>query len=342
MTEPTAATYEAKGISGEGHADIAGQIIPPNAPAEPGPEHASPEPEPTPAKGEGGQPADPPPDAATSSGTQAPVEASAEAEGDDPETPYFRDKDGKFRKGSKREIRGIVSKQQKRIDTLTAKLREREAIASQPAVTPAAPVTAGGDDPKPTLDKFDTYEDFVEATGRWSARQEWKQQQAVKQQESAQTETGQLQHELITARVEAFAAEHQDYDQVIANSVLADYQLPPILYQILSSDERGPEMAYYLAKHPDDALALARESLDLPVSAATVEWMRRKVLTRLGAATPARGSAPQAPSLSLAPPPMRPVSGGANTATVPLDKLTADVDGDFDQVRPQWRKAMRG
>jgi hypothetical protein len=356
MSDAAIAAYEAKGITGDSPADIATKIQPPDPPAasvdgslKPAEPETPPEKVPEVTQPPQSSPGDAEVD--TSAGTQAASEAKPADADEDPETPYFRNSDGTFRKGSKKEIRGIVNKQQKRIDTLTAKLRAIE--AQPPAAAPTLPTSdhsgsaaATPDDPKPSWDAFvaqgKSSDDWAEAMGRWSARQEWKALQRTQQQTETEQEAGNIRAELIGARIEAFAAEHPDYNSVVSSGPLSTLPLPAVLLQILSGDERGPEMAYYLAKNPDDALALVKDALDLPNRPEAIEWMRHRVLLRLGSASSARGSDPQAPKLSLAPPPMRPVSGGANTATVPLDKLTADVDGDFDKVRPQWRKAMRG
>ena len=228
---------------------------------------------------------------------------------------------------------------QSRIDRLTWERLQAEQRASQleaelaalrarpaPAETPPAD--------KPRVDQFDTYEAFIEATATWAASQaEQKARQAVTDLEAridaersarARAETAAQYQD----RVEAARSALPDFDAIV-NQDLPISQ--PMRDEILSNP-LGPQLAYWLGSHPDECERLSQ----LPPRAVLIEL--GKVLAQVDRVPP--GSRPSAAPRTQAPPPIRPVGGGATVATVPLDQADFQTYKRIrDQQETEWRRS---
>jgi len=77
---------------------------------------------------------------------------------------------------------------------------------------------------------------------------------------------------------------------------------------VLDLSEQGPQILYHLGKNPEEAMRIAR----LPPAHAALEIGRLE----------AKLSLPQAKTVTQAPPPIRPLSGGSGSAIVDPDKMT--------------------
>lgn len=212
----------------------------------------------------------------------------------DGEETDLRDDKGRFKKN------GVQS----RIDELTRKARDAErranyyeGLATQPAQNPAE------DAAKPTADQFDDYGEFVEALTDWKVAQ--------KSQTLAQDAAkGVVQHERQANYQERLAetkATIADYDAVMEKA--ADMQIADYVGEAVYDSERGPEIFYHLAQHPEVAERLNGLS---PLKAAMEIG---KIEAQL--------SAPAVKRASQAPAPITPIVPGSNTK-VNLD--TADFE----------------
>jgi hypothetical protein len=222
---------------------------------------------------------------------------------------YFRKKDGTFRKATKKEAMGELFA---RVNTLTGRLRgteeelrgTKEALqrarpeSQQPATQPVVDVG----DPEPSLEQFvneaDPYKAYIAAQARWAARDErrsWEREASAKQ--ASQQTVQQFQ-----ARAEQFRGEHPDYDEVLRANNL---DVTPLLHHVITTDEHGPAIAYYLGSHPDVAYELVLQTASLPAQGPHAEVVRRLLTTRMSAAG-STGSARPAVR-SSAPPPLNPV-----------------------------------
>lgn len=123
-----------------------------------------------------------------------------------------------------------------------AELRARlDAMAAQ-----AAPVK---EEPRPDRSKFASDEEYIEAVAEWKADQRL----AKREQEQAEARAKAEREQLVKGWQEAqqrARAEIEDYDDVIKGS---DVQLPGHLHQAILESDVGPHLAYYFAKHPDEA-----------------------------------------------------------------------------------------
>lgn len=231
------------------------------------------------------------------------VEAAAEAEtaveaqesvetGEETEGNPLRDEKGKFKKD------GVQS----RINELTRKARDAErrasyfeGLATQPAQNPA------DDAAKPAADQFEDYGEFVEALTDWKVAQTTK----TLAQDAAK---GVVQHERQANYQERLAetkATITDFDEVMAKA--ADMQVADYVADAVQDSERGPEIFYHLAQHPEVTARLN----GLPPLRAAMEIGKLE----------AQLSAPVARRASQAPAPITPIAPGSN-ATVNLQ--TAD------------------
>ena len=123
-----------------------------------------------------------------------------------------------------------------------AELRARmEAMATR-----AEPVK---EEPRPDRSKFANDEDYIEAVAEWKADQRLAKREREQEEAKAKTEREQLAKNWQAAQVRA-RAEIEDYDEVIKAS---DVNLPGHLHQAILESDIGPHLAYYFAKHPDEA-----------------------------------------------------------------------------------------
>jgi hypothetical protein len=109
------------------------------------------------------------------------------------------------------------------------------------------------EEPRPTRDKYASDDEYTDALGDWKANQaiaKREREHAEAQEKAAQA---QLSKQWQAAQARA-KAEIDDYEEVIKAS---DVQLPGHLHQAILESEVGPHMAYFFAKHPDEAKRFA-------------------------------------------------------------------------------------
>lgn len=167
-----------------------------------------------------------------------------------------RDKKGRFK--------GV----QQRFDELTkwGHASEREA-AYWKAIATAKPTQQEVSAQKPTRDAFQSDEEFIEAVADWKAEQ--RIQEAFSKREEAErqrreVEETQRRQMTYAERAEAAVKEIPDFYEVVSAS---DIPVSDAVREVLIESDKGPELAYHLAKNPDVAehlntlspLAAARE-----------------------------------------------------------------------------------
>ena len=129
-----------------------------------------------------------------------------------------------------------------RANTLELKLRALEAQA-QPMEATA----------RPQRTTFTDDDSYTDALGDWKADQaiaKRERQHAEARQNAEQQEVAQQWD----SRQQKAIAAIPDYADVIGKS---DVIVPPYVHQALLESEKGPEIAYYLAVHPEEAKRLA-------------------------------------------------------------------------------------
>lgn len=278
-------------------------------------------------------PAKEPPQAAA---VETPV---AETEGAEPptETDETRDAQGRFRKRSaKNEAK---AEDVPRIRELTKKLheleRERDEWKARVSTPPApsaripeapAPVAAPSTpavftDREPTITDFaneaDPYASYVRALARYDRKREQFEADQVAAKERAEREEkdrityaettyANVQREYAT-RLATFKETHKDFDTLLKAS--ADAPLPPLLQATVLLHDKGPELVYYLLRHPDQLAEMTLLTDGRPVNDQTVAIATRWLTSRAQAA-PTGSTAPSAPKQFTVPRPPNPVQTG--------------------------------
>lgn len=212
---------------------------------------------------------------------------------------------------------------EKRMSELTAKRREAEARAED-AERKLAELTsakgADGQEKEPSLDDFDTYDQFITAKTRWEAKQAFVSFQRENAEAGKKAAHGQRDEVLkaeFSAKVEDARTRMPDFDAVAFNP-----QVPvteAMQAAILESD-MSADLAYYLGKNPDAAFKMATMS---PLS----------VAREIGRIEAAILSAPVVVKATQAPDPIRPV--GQRSANV-----QKDPDEMTDAEYFAWRKSQ--
>jgi len=161
--------------------------------------------------------------------------------------------------------------------------------------------------PKPEPPKAPAPEEFYQDPVGWSqrnteyavqqARQQWEDQQRATQQQTTQQQAAAN----FRSRAEKFAETTPDFADVIS-SVPADL-LPDDMAHAIIGHERGPELAYHLAKNSGDLIQLL----------STPEQYRGYAIEALASRLTA--TQPQAPNPAAVPPakPVRPVPSPVTT-----------------------------
>lgn len=202
---------------------------------------------------------------------------------------------------------------QKRLNELTANWREEqrraqkleamlERVLTQQQQPKAEEVVQPVGEPK--LDQFQTYEEYVAALADYRADQKIQAWENQRKQQEAERQKSQVVEQFQT-RAERFRVEHPDFDEIAFNP-----QLPvtDAMAEAINLAENGPELLYQLGKNPSEAARIAA----LPPIQAAVELGKFAV----------KMSLPQPRSKTGAPPPIRPLDGGAGTAVPDPDKMT--------------------
>lgn len=216
---------------------------------------------------------------------------------------------------------------QARIDELTRKRHEaeREAEYWKQQATGRAP---SGQEPalqEPRPDQFEDYGQYTKALARYEAQQllaQRDQQQSKTAQERAQQAEQRAQAvrgEAWTERQAAARTALPDYDQVM--SAAASVHVSQAVQDALLDSDRGPELAYHLAKNPAEAARLNGLS-------------PRQVDREIGRLEE-RLSRPAPPPVSSAPKPLKPLGGSGGAA--PKDP-TAMTDAEYRAWRLSQKK----
>lgn len=199
-------------------------------------------------------------------------------------------------------------------------------------------------DPRPKADGFETYEAFVEASGRWAARQEYTrlrtaekaQDAAAKAKTDAETAQRTVQDQVrkdiaaFVPRREAFKKDHPDFDDVIA-----DAPASPLMQQFIVQSPIGPAIMYHLGQHPDEADTLAQMTGPAAFVALGKLEARLEPAPLSPATTPPPAPAP--PARAAAPPPITPVGG---TAVVPATQEPSEYQAYVAKRRREQAAAQ--
>jgi hypothetical protein len=146
--------------------------------------------------------------------------------------------------GRIRQADQTIAQLRTQVETLLA-VRGTEPSATSPTATAA-----------PQETDYATYDAYVQALieSRTTALIEAKLAEREQQtQQEALRATEQAAQQALEQRIRETMARHPDYDEVIETS---DFTASPQLFAELRDSEVGPEIAYYLAQHPEEGQRL--------------------------------------------------------------------------------------
>ncbi len=213
---------------------------------------------------------------------------------------------------------------QRRITKLTTEKRELEArLAALTAGKPAETPKADAGDGKPQLEKFDSYEEYVEALTDWKLER----REAAKAEQARADAQKQQQAELANswqARQDAVRAKYDDYDEVVGQEI----PITQAMQQALLESDHGAELAYWLGSNPKEAERIAKLG---PVAAIKALGKIEDSLSGGSAEPPAKPK----PRASSAPEPISPIGARGSAALKDPDKMT------FQEFKA-WREAGGG
>jgi len=249
------------------------------------------------------------------------------------------------------------------LEELRNELRElkqgsKPAEATQPSQPPpetkaAQPVAE--QDKEPQLEDFDTYEEWVKEHQAWLVRKETAplrsqveilqkelERERSKQQQAELEEKRRAEIEAWEKRIAQAKAKYPDFDEAIEAADKSGVTVTGAFQQEIHNSEYGPEIAYWLAKHPDEAARIAEQTavpenptpqqIMAAQRAAAREVGRIEALLASGLTrTPGKPST----RLSSAPPPIRPVSTKTAGGVVDPESMTP-----AEYMR--WRDQQRG
>lgn len=235
----------------------------------------------------------------------APAEAPAPAPAEDKEAPV-QEAEAKPEEGDDkpRDAKGkFTSPTQERINELTRARREAEREAEYWKQR-ASPAKTEAPAPKPEVGNFQDYNEYIEAMADWKADQKVAKAFEARDAEAAKSAEQRVQEskaQTFHERVNAAKASIPDFDAVV-NATEA--VVPQHVTDAILESEKGAELLYHLAKHPEQAERLAQMS---------VREADREI-GRIEATLGQTKTAPVTKPASKAPAPMRPTGSGAATA----------------------------
>ncbi len=214
---------------------------------------------------------------------------------------------------------------------------------TQPQESQPGSETASGR-PKPKLEDFESYEEFVEALTDWKAEEKAAalraELRAAEERQTAEARQAEERRPLVdrwNERAAKLREQYADFDEVTSNEASAKLEVTAVMAGACFESEVGPDIAYYLGKHPEETRAIAK--LPPVRQAAAIGRIEERLLASAKRPTsqpsePAPKKTPETPrpKPSSAPAPIEPVGGGkAGAASEYRDDMT---QAEFRE----WRK----
>ena len=219
---------------------------------------------------------------------------------------------------AEKRIKQLLARQRELEEALeaTRKPAEEKRSDSKPSEQPAQG--------KPKQEDFKTYDEYFEALAEWKAEQRIAQRDQQREAKEAEARARAAEAEVAKSwkdRVAKTKAAHPDFDAVFAD---ADMDVTPVMQKAMLASEHGAEVAYHLAKHPEESERIAGLS-NYEQALAIGE-----IISSIKAAAAKSTQAPPKKTTSASKPPTE----LASKATPPADEAEAALaDGDFARYR---------
>lgn len=222
-------------------------------------------------------------------------------------------------------------------EQLATERKEKEELRSKGG--PAVPKTEQVQDGEPVRDNFTDDATYWRALVRWEAKQELKAEREAEAKHKEQTEKAEADKAYNSKMIE-LQAKNEEYVELMKQDIKVPTAIEiPVKYEM----PNGPEVAIYLAQHPE----LCEKMVDAPPSKAiAMAWdVSRKLAGEkisLDDAEPEEEAEeveepeekPEPKLKTKAPAPIKPISGGKTQSTVPLDKTDFAT---YKKLRAQGR-----
>lgn len=230
---------------------------------------------------------------------QAVPAESAPAQDETPKTP---EDTGPEPEGESKAVQELKAQRRKRQEA------EQEAAywkakATEQAPKPEEPQQVQPDPEAPRIEQFENYDDYVVARTKYEIRKE----------EQTRKET-ERQAELDRGYGERFKKAAENIPDLAETISSARISMPQPMIEAIKDSDIGPELAYHLAKNPDEALRLSQQAKINP-------WSAMKELGKLEMKLKMPVAPAQTRQVTQAPEPIRPVGTG-----------TAGPDKNFDEM----------
>ncbi len=251
------------------------------------------------------QPAPPPKEPDPEKTQAAPVEAKQdEPEGDHKKKP-IQERISELTR-DKRELEEAWQAEYEARVTAQNRIKELEALKPKAE----EPKDERPDRTKYKPEEAEKYENDLLAWNRREAIREFQAEQAKIRAEQEQREA----EERLRERTEEARKEIEDFDEVIKSADRRSEMIPAHVVAAINESEKGPHLAYYLAKHPDEskrifAMRPAKALLELG-----------KIELNFTAKAAGEPKPEVKPNVTRAPAPMPSITGGAGEIPKDLSK----------------------
>jgi len=239
---------------------------------------------------------------------------------------------------------------QKRIDKLTKEKGElaeklsayeerfkviEERLAKPAATEPEKPVKTSPETPGKPLDseigtKYKDWNEYNEALIDWKADQRLAAKLAERDQTAEQREVQEIQQareEGYRESAKQFAESVPDFNEAITAATKAGMKLPQPILERIQEMSNGPQIAYYLVKNPDEALALVE------ASPADGFIMLGRISYGLEHDAEPAPKPPAKKVVSTAPPAVKPVAGHSARSSSSLQEISKASTDEYIRVR---------
>ncbi len=222
----------------------------------------------------------------------------------------------KHKGGWQARIDRLIKQQAALEEQLAAERKEKEELRSK-----AVPKTELQDG-EPARENYDSDASYWRAVVRWEAKQELKAEREAEAKQHQATEKAEAD-KAYNAKMIELQASNEEYVELMKQDIKVPSAIEiPVKYEM----DNGPEVAIYLAQHPE----LCEKMVAAPPSKAiAMAWdVSRKLAGEkisLDDEEPEEEAEeveekPEPKLKTKAPAPIKPISGGKTQSTVPLDK----------------------
>jgi hypothetical protein len=264
--------------------------------------------------------------------------ASGTEPGSDPEPKEPEKEKGKALKARSAELQTEIDQLQSRLRQRRELRQELESLAAQQQAKPEPAKAAAATDGEPMLDSFldeaeqkgETFAQAIQAHARahskWAIERHESEKVVAEQQRKATEKSA-----VFEQRVDAFAAEHPDYDEVLAagKSVRFGDRAYAVLQEFVLESDKPGDLLYHLGKNVPRLQTLA--------SLSPIALIRELAKIELGLGS--NGADPlAAPKKTPAPPPPPPAALNGRNTPAADDAEEAIANGDFTAYQDRMNK----